>query len=220
MDISGATKSLSTFQASINAASRGLWLGQLDALSGADALFSAIGRGFEQAFTEGQKEYGVKANERTEEESKELARLIGDNYQFVGRFVEWIVTHNKASGSPWEMIRARAAEWINRYVYVQTVGREMANANQKEIWLYGPAEHCCDCLRLHGRVYRNSTWRKYGLEPRSPALACFGAHCKCERKPTDLPLTRGRPPTLRGPGGCGKGKKKKELVSMELLNGH
>lgn len=213
------SKSLSTFTASINAASRGLWLGELDALSGADSLFSAIGRGFEQAFTEGQKEYGVKANERTEEESKELARLIGDNYQFVGRFVEWIVVHNKASGAPWEMIRARAAEWINRYVYVQTVGREMANANQKEIWIRGRTESgCCDCLRLHGRVYRNSTWAKIA-QPRSPALNCGGYHCDCRREKTDLPLTRGRPPILRGPGGCGKGKKKKELVSMELA-GH
>lgn len=212
MTEAATTKSLSTFQASINASARGLWLDELDALAGADALFSAIGRGFEQAFRDGQKECGILPGERTEEESKELTRLIGDNYQYVGRFVEWIIQHSKANGGNWEMIKSRASEWVNRYVYVQTVAREMTCADQKEIWLYGPAEHCCDCLRLHGRVYRNSTWRKYGLEPRSPNLACFGGHCKCERKSTDLPLTRGRPPTLRGPGGCGKGKKKKELT--------
>lgn len=206
------SKSLSTFQASINAASRGLWLGQLDALSGADALFSAIGRGFEQAFTEGQKECGIKANERTEEESKELTRLIGDNYQFVGRFVEWIIQHSKANGGNWEMIKSRASEWVNRYIYVQTVAREMTCLNVKEIWLRGNTEAgCCDCLRLHGRVYRNQTWIKIA-EPRSPKLNCGGYHCDCRREKTDLPITKGRPPTLRGPGGCGKGRKKKELA--------
>lgn len=203
------TKSLATFRASINATSRGLWLGELDALSGADAMFSAIGRGFEIAFREGQKSCGILPGERTEEESKELTRLIGDNYQHVGRFVEWIIQHNKASGAPFEMIRSRADMWINRYEYVATVARELSCADSKEIWIYGPTEHCCDCLRLHGRVYRNSVWRKYGLEPRSPALACFGGHCACRREKTDQPITKGRPPKLRGPGGCGKAKRKK-----------
>lgn len=203
------TKSLSTFRASINATSRGLWLGELDALSGADSLFSAIGRGFEQAFREGQKECGILPGERTEEESKELTRLIGDNYQHVGRFVEWIVQHNKASGAPLEMIRSRADMWINRYEYVATVAREMGCSNVKEIWLRGRTEQgCCDCLRLHGRVYRNRTWIKIA-EPRSPKLNCGGYHCDCRREKTDLPITKGRPPTLRGPGGCGKAKRKK-----------
>lgn len=191
------------------ALSRGVWLEQLSTLEGADALFSAIGRGYEQAFTEGQKACGVKANERTEEESAELTQLIGDNYQYVGRYIEWIASHNKSTGSPFEMIKARAQEWIARYTYIETIAREMACANQKEVWIIDGGEHCCDCLRMNGRVYRNSTWRKYGIEPQSPNLACFGGHCKCKRVTTDLPITKGRPPALRGPGGCGKGKKKK-----------
>lgn len=204
-------KSLDNFQASLLAGCRGIWLGELDALSGADSLFSAIGRGFEQAFTEGQKECGILKNERTEEESKELTRLIGDNYQHVGRLVEWIVQHNKASGAPFEMIKSRAQMWISRYVEVQTIGREMACKNQKEVWRIGsgPERSCCDCLRMNGRVYRNSVWHKYGIHPKSAALSCFGGHCGCTRTATDLPITKGRPPILRGPGGCGKGKKKK-----------
>lgn len=204
--------SLDSFQASINASARGLWLGQLDALAGADALFSAIGRGFNQAWIEGSQSCGVREDERTEEESKELTRLIGDNYQYVGRFVEWIIAHSKASGAPWEMIKARAQEWIARYTYVQTVAREMACADSKEVWRIDGGEHCCDCLRMNGRVYRNSVWRKYGIETQSPLLACFGGNCKCQRLPTDLPITKGRPPALRGPGGCGRGKRK-ELES-------
>lgn len=202
-------KSLGTFAASLNATCRGLWLGEIDALSGADALFSAIGRGFEQAFRDGQKAYGILPGERTEEESLELTRLIGDNYQHVGRFVEWIIEHNKASGAPFEMIKSRAGMWIGRYEQVETVARELTYSNVKEVWLANPSkESCCDCLRLHGRVYRNRVWSKIA-EPRSPKLSCFGSHCHCHRERTDLPITKGRPPTLRGPGGCGKGKKRK-----------
>lgn len=197
-----------SFLASIRAAARGVWNGNLDALSGADAMFSAIGRGYEQAWQEGASSCGIKPDERTEEESKELTRIIGDHYQFVGRFVEWITAHSKANGGNLEMVLGRAFEWSNRYVYIETVAREMACKNQKEVWRTDPVkEHCCDCLRMEGRVYRNSTWAKYGIEPRSPALACFGGHCGCHREPTDLPITKGRPPALRGPGGCGKGKR-------------
>jgi hypothetical protein len=191
------------------ALSRGVYTGTLTSFEGADALFSAVGRGYEQAFTEGQKACGIKADERTEEESAELTRLIGDNYQYVGRYIEWIVAHNKASGAPFEMIKARAQEWIARYTYIETIAREMACKDLKELWIIDGGEHCCDCLRMNGRVYRNSIWAKYGIETQSPKLACFGGHCKCQRKPTDLPITKGRPPALRGPGGCGKGKKKK-----------
>jgi hypothetical protein len=196
--------SLATFRASILAVSRGLFNNQIDALSGADALFSAIGRGFEQAWQEGAKECGLLPAERTKEESDALALIIGDNYQYVGRFVTWIVEHSKANGGNFEMVKARASEWVARYTMVQIRAREMGCADRKEIWIIDGGEHCCDCLRMNGRVYRNSIWLKYGIEPQSPLLACFGGHCKCRREPTDLPITKGRPPQLRGPGGCGR----------------
>lgn len=207
-----ADKSLESYQASLNAASRGIWSAELDTLMGADAIYSAIRRGFEQAFTEGAAEYGIKASERTEAESKRLGELIGENFQYVARFVQWIYDHSRANGFKFETIRNRISEWVNRYEYVKTVGREMANADQKELWQRGQTEKgCCDCLRLAGRVYRNSQWQRYQLEPRSPKLNCGGYHCDCRRIPTDLPITKGKPPALRGPGGCGKGRKRKEL---------
>jgi len=213
-------KSLSTFQASVRAATRGLYLGELDNMSAADALFSAIGRGFEQAWREGAREAGILANERTKEESDTLALMIGDQYQYVRQFVQWIYEHNKTSGAPYEMILARAQMWINRYNQVVTRAREMGDLDAKEVWLYNPAkEHCCDCARMHNRVYRNSIWFKYGIEPNSSALACFGGNCGCKRQKTDLPITKGRPPALRGPGGCGKGKKK-ELNDNQLAKAH
>lgn len=204
--------SLSTYRTSIRSTFRNAWNGA-SPLDVADQMYSAIRRGFESAWQEGAKSCGILATERTKEEQDRLNLLIGDNFQHVARLVDWLYQHRQSEGFKFSDILYRADEWVNRYEYVATIGREMACSDQKEIWLYGPTEHCCDCLRLHGRVYRNSTWRKYGIEPRSPALACFGSHCKCRREKTDQPVTKGRPPALRGPGGCGKGKRK-ELATV------
>lgn len=201
--------SLETFQASVLAACRGLWGGQTDNLQFADQMFSALRRGYEQAWQEGAKECGVLPDERTQEETNQLGRMIGDNFQYVANFGQWIFEHNKASGTKFESIRSRANQWINRYDEVKTISREMACADQKETWLIGKTEaHCCDCLRMHGRTYRNSIWRKYDIHPKSAKLACFGGHCDCHRIPTNAKVTKGKPPALRGPGGCGKVKKK------------
>ena len=200
--------SQATFKSAILANFRSLWSSQVTTLDFADSMYSSIRRGFNQAWIEGALACNVKANERTAEEQKRLDLLIGDNFQYVGRLADWIFEHSKANGYKFSDITYRADEWIARYTYVQTVCREMACANLKELWSYGASEHCCDCLRMHGRVYRNSIWAKYGIEPQSPNLACFGGHCRCKKTPTDLPVTKGRPPALRGPGGCGKAKKK------------
>lgn len=202
------SKSLSTFRTAIRSAVRGIFSGKLDALSGADALFSAIRRGFTQAWYEGAKEAGIKPDELTEEELKKLGEMIGDNNQYVGSFVTFI-SDLKANGGSLESAFSRADMWISRYNQVVTTSREMAGQNQKEVWIIDGGEHCCDCLRLHNRVYRNSIWHKYDIQPQSSKLACFGGHCKCRREKTDLPITKGRPPVLRGPGGCGKAGKKK-----------
>lgn len=201
-------KSLSKFKTGIRSAVRGIFQGHLDALNGADALYSTIQRGFNNAWTEGAMECGIKPDERTEEEQKRLDLMIGDNFQYVGRFVSWII-ELQAKGGTLDSAFVRANEWIARYNQVQVTAREMACSNAKEIWIMDGGEHCCDCLRLHNRVYRNSTWHKYDIQPQSAKLACFGGHCKCRREKTDLPITKGRPPVLRGPGGCGKVNKKK-----------
>ena len=190
--------SLATFSASVRASARGIWLGEMDALGAADALFSAIGRGFEQAFTEGQKDCGILASERTEEESKELARLIGDNYQYVGRFVEWIVQHSKENGGNWEMIKARTDLWSGRYEEVKNIAISLSCGNKKLLWQIDGGEHCRSCLKLNGRVHRSSVWAAHDIAPRmiTHSLKCGGYNCKCFWVETDAPATRGRFPKL------------------------
>lgn len=190
--------SLSGFQSSILSACRGAWTGELDALSAADSLFSTVGRGFEQAFREGQKSCGILPADRTEEESATLTRLIGDSYQHVGRLVEWIVQHSKASGAPWEMIKSRAALWTNRYEEAKNTAMALACKNKKLLWRIDGGEHCRSCLKLNGRVARASTWADRGVFPKmtNGLLKCGGFRCKCSFVETDLPATRGRWPNL------------------------
>lgn len=161
-------------------------------------MFSAVGRGFEQAFREGAKSCGVLASERTEEESDALALLIGDNYQFVGRYVEWVQQHNKASGSSFEMIRGRAALWVNRYEEVKAKAQSMACANRKLRWQIDGGEHCRTCIKLSGRVARAQAWADRDIYPRmvNGKLKCGGYNCKCLFIETDAPATRGRWPNL------------------------
>lgn len=192
-------KSLSAFRKSVLAVSRGIWQGKLDLLSGADALFSAINRGYNQAWIDGAKSCGIKPDERTQEETDELNRLIGDNSQYVGRYVEWIQEHNKASGSSWEMIKSRAELWVNRYNEVLAKAQTMACQNKKLRWQLGKCkEHCRSCLKLNGRVHRASLWAEKNIYPRATTgiLACNGYRCCCEFVETDEPATKGRFPKL------------------------
>jgi hypothetical protein len=195
------------FRKAVSFAVRGLWNGQYSIFNFVDNMYSAIRINYELAWREGALACGIKPEERTDEEKLELARLIGDNLQYVQGFGEYILAHNRASGAKLESLLPRIDAWSSRYLMVQTVAREMACKDQKEKWLRGNTEKpCVDCLRLHGRVYRNSMWAKYGIEPHSPKLACFGVNCDCSRVPTDEPVTPGRPPSLVGPKG---GKRKR-----------
>ena len=134
--------SQATFKSAILANFRSLWSSQVTTLDFADSMYSSIRRGFNQAWIEGALACNVKANERTDEEQKRLDLLIGDNFQYVGRLADWIFEHSKDNGYKFSDITYRADEWIARYTYVQTIGREMACENLKELWTYGPTEHC------------------------------------------------------------------------------
>ncbi len=190
--------SLETFQASVLASCRGLWNGNLDNLGFADAMFSAIRRGYEQAWAEGAKECGIKADERTPEETAQLGRMIGDNFQYVANFGQWIFEHNQASGTKFETIKGRAKVWVNRYNEVKSQAQVMACANQKLRWQIDGGEHCRSCLKLNGRVARASAWNERDCYPRmtNQKLKCGGFSCKCSLVPTDDKATRGRWPNL------------------------
>jgi hypothetical protein len=191
-------KSLATFQASIHAACRGLWTSQTSPLEFSDQMYSAIRRGFESAWTEGSKSCGILATERTQEETKQLGLMIGDNFQYVAGLADWIYQHSKANGGSWESVVSRSKAWINRYEEVKNVAMTMACKNRKLAWRLGNAEHCRSCIKLSGRIHRSDLWAAKNLAPRvtNGLLKCGGYRCACRFEITDEPATRGRFPNL------------------------
>lgn len=189
-----------TYRRSIMAAFRGGWNGQLNTLDIADAMFSAIRRGFEQAWQEGAKSCGVLPDERTQAETDKLNLMIGENFQYVGRVAEWIFEHSKANGYKFGDVTGRAGLWINRYQEVVNVAKTMACADSKYRWQIGKVktEHCRTCLKLNGRVARSSAWASHDCYPRmtNGKLACGGFNCGCGFVETDAPVTKGRWPNL------------------------
>lgn len=52
--------------------------------------------------------------------------------------------------------------------------------SEKLMWVYGPTEHCVDCIRLNGQVHTREEWIDSGWRPQGGMLACTGRHCQCE----------------------------------------
>lgn len=193
-----AAKSLDTFTASIRAAFRGLWSSNMTTLDFADAMYSAIRRGFESAWTEGGKECGVLPDERTQEETKQLGLMIGDNFQYVAGLADWIYQHSKVNGGSWEAVASRSKLWVARYEEVKNVAMSLACKNRKLRWQLDGGENCRTCIKLNGRVHRASVWAAHNIAPRmvTRSLKCGGYNCKCSWFETDQPATKGRFPNL------------------------
>lgn len=189
-------KTIDTFRASIRAACYGLWTEKTDHLDFADAMFSALRRGFNQAWNEGALECGILPGERTQEEQKELDRMLGDNLTYVARFGDFVYSNRKSEGGKFSTVVNRAALWVNRYNEVKAKAQLMACENSKYRWQFSATEHCKTCLKLNGRVYRAAVWAKYGIQPQSRNLACKGYNCQCQFVLTKEPVTKGRPPNI------------------------
>lgn len=187
------TKTQSQYNQSLRSVARGLWSGSLGISSFADGLSSAINRGFNQAWIEGLAECGILPDEMTEAEQAALNKRIADEQQFVSEFGEWIERNSKFNGGKLGTVFGRLSMWTNRYSAVGSQAQTMACGNQKLVWRFDPAkEHCKDCRRLNGKVYRASTWQEIGILPQSSSLECGGWRCGCVLETTTLPISRGR----------------------------
>lgn len=166
-------------------------------------MTGVITRYYKEAWLAGAKECGIKEADLTPKELRALKEITNAQFIYLFGYADAIEAGSKANGGLLRDVYARAELWVNRYGEVKTAGNEMACADMKTEWVWTERKkHCCDCRTMNGRVYRNSVWKKYGIRPQSAALACFGGHCGCFKRKTDKPVTPGRPPALKGPGGC------------------
>lgn len=193
-------KSINAYRSSIRAACYALWTGKTDHLDFADMMFSALQRGFNQAWNEGAKECGILPSERTPEEQKELDRMLGDNLTYVARFGDFIFENRKSEGGKFVTVTNRAILWVNRYNEVKARAQTLACADKKLRWQYGvvKTEHCKTCIKLNGRIHRKSVWDAKGIWPGKVTtdLKCGGYKCGCAFVVTTDPATRGRFPKL------------------------
>jgi hypothetical protein len=192
-------KSLSSYQSGVNSAARGLWNGSLTILGFTAAMESSVTRGLTQGWYEGAAQCGIQPEDLTEDEINALQKLIADNVQYVPGLADYIEANSKANGVTFDSLSSRLELWINRYGEARNLGKLKACADQKLKWVLGATEqHCDDCGGVADRVYRASTWDKYGWEPRSSKLQCTGRRCDCELELTDERVTPGRPPAIVG----------------------
>jgi hypothetical protein len=178
---------------------RGLWSGDFDYFTFYDQMMLSIERGFTQAWYEGAAMYGIKPSELTDIEHNALRSEIVKETNFIDALGQAVIARNRMSGGKLEPLYARTELWVSAYNRVMTLASTYAAADQKLEFLLGNSkEHCVDCVKYNGRVYRASTWRKYDIAPRSYRLACRGYHCRCEFVPTSKRCTPGFPPAPKG----------------------
>jgi len=198
------SRAADNYYAGIRAATRGLWTGALSYDQFFDAMDATIRRGLPQAWHEGAQECGIAPSELSSAEKVGLQQAIVSELNYIDGFATAIEAGSKANGGKLEPLMSRADLWVARYNDVTNRARVKACADKKLMWVWNPRkEHCADCARLNGRVYRASTWDRYGLRPQSPDLECKGFKCGCSFAPTDESCTPGRPPSLVGGAGGG-----------------
>jgi hypothetical protein len=191
--------SIAQYRSALRSAARGLWGGVFDYAWFADAMMVAIDQGMMRAFVEGTEACGIKKAEWTFEERMAQRRAMFEQYMHIGSLGEFIQQNTKATGGKWGAVANRVEVWVQRYNEVKERAQSMACADYPAIWNFGKTEkHCDDCAYAAGRVYRLSTWDRYGYIPGSSALACGGWRCDCSREQTKERVTPGRPRALRG----------------------
>jgi hypothetical protein len=195
------SRSANTYRTALRAVIRGVWQGEMGYLQALDAFTSAVRRHFTQAAISGAKENGVTFPEFSEKELNYLNSRIFDELQYVPGFINTVMLNPKGV-APIDSYFNRIDQWVSRWGEVRKRLQIMTAGNKKFLWKMDPGkEHCIDCLRLHGKVFRASVWESVNAYPNSPSLSCgLGGKCGCLLEETSAPLSKGRPPKLVGPG--------------------
>jgi len=193
--------------------------GQADAQRLTQELSSLIRTFWPSAWADGIKPFGLTMGDLTGLELFALESAISRDVAALPGFSQFVLQNNWRTigdvpsrrtspdrwreaiyGSPqWSKIQARIRLWWNGYHRIESEARQLAAGDRLMMWILGPTEqHCPDCSKYAGRVYRGSTWAKWDVRPQHPRLACHGFNCQCRLQITTEPVTPGRPPRMTG----------------------
>jgi hypothetical protein len=171
-------KTTGTYRRGLRGPVRGLWSGVLDYDQFFDMMVSAIRVGLTIAWTKGARECGIRPDEWSPEEKRQLEQRIQYEYQWIAGLGETTMQNSRAEGGKLKPLYNRLEVWIGRWEGVQSEARTMACADRKFEWVIGPSEqNCSSCSRLNGKVKRGSYWQSRGILPRihdAPYLECGG----------------------------------------------
>lgn len=199
VELAELSRKASEYARELRGIARGLWNGSVDFDQAFSLFTSTIRLRLQSAWYAGAKECGVLPAELSPEELTAMGQVIANEDSRVYQFLDWIEQNNKVSGGKFAPVQSRAGTWANRYDDVKGRAMVMACADLKTRWTLGVAEHCSSCVKLAGKVKRNSYWNRTGILPRVPGatyLECRGFNCQCSLVPTDEPLSRGPLPNL------------------------
>lgn len=187
------------YRAGIASLVRGLWSGTYSIGEFISSMELATGNGLTRAWNEGAAVMGIYPDEFTQEEINIRDSDILIQYQYIVTFAQYIELHSKANKGKLGALQYRVNMWANSYRSFMNKSKSIVGGNRKLKWVLGSTdEHCEDCAKLAGRVYRRATWEKWNIRPQSHDLACRGYNCKCNLEPTNDPANKGKPPRLSG----------------------
>ncbi len=190
-------KSFSAFRSAIRSSVRALWNGTWNWYEFWESMSDAIRVQYPLAWREGMRLAGMEPEAMTDEERARLALEINRDTRYIGGFGDAIERGSKANGGKLEPLLRRADLWAAGYNRIKELAMTYAANDPKYEWVMGPTrEHCKDCLRLEGRVYRASRWKAADIAPRSHRLSCRGYHCLCELVRTTKRGTPGPMPSI------------------------
>ena len=150
--------------------------------------------GLRAAWNRGAARVGIQPSEFTARELAARDQFISTQIGFLGGFGEAIVLTARATGGALAPLLQRAQMWTNRFGEAEAEAMQLAAKDQKLMWVWNPLkEHCEDCLRYNGRVYRGSVWEAAQIRPRISELECGGFRCGCAFVLTDDAAMPGRP---------------------------
>lgn len=186
-----------TFRTGLRNAIRGLWQPTITRAQFESTVRSLLSKELTNAWLEGAASCGIAEDELTGQEGRALLDFIKDQQGYLPDFAAYIVENNRKKDGKILDLFERGKLWLNRYGDARNRGMQMACSDQKLEWILGPTEqHCPDCSKYSGKVYRGSTWGN--IRPQSSNLSCHGFRCLCRLEPTKKRANGGRPARMTG----------------------
>jgi len=190
---------MDSYRLNLQADAYALWAGEWTVGEFIGNATDTVERAIIDAWQEGAARAGVAEDELTQEEQDARMQFMWQQWSALPGLADFIQANSRANEGKLTTVQNRLELWYNQYNAAATQAQMMAKGDQKLLWRLGATEeHCPDCAKYAGRVYRASTWAKYDIRPQHQSLACHGFRCLCMLEPTDQPANKGRPPALPG----------------------